>query len=453
MIKKLIVENFKSIKRLNLELAPLTILVGPNGSGKSSILEALALMSQSFDKLSILDGRKGPFIEIEDIEALFLKGDTSQWLSLGFEIELRDEEIREICTGLLEDLERREIKDVPERRVFVEQVRDALISQKNSNVVKRVKLRYIYRIRLAPSEENLHFYDINGFKIVIVSISRARKISSIPKKLSVSQYSRFFPDMLYIDGVYLHFYEKVRNVVKKRLEKIYYLSSERGTIPWYKKAEPPNLIYVGRKGERTLELLSRLMRPENDEKRLPYELICKEFGIENIWSGWDRENILTSNYRDPYLGSPHKLPSLGHGSRQLLPIIVQIAYSDAGSIILIDEPEISLHPEYQTKLHMLFGRAVIEGKQVLVTTHSSYFPYSLHLPFEGIKLRGQTTRGEREFEIRLNVNDVKVYHVERDERGYTAVSELELDESGLKEAIPSFSKVEVELLSKFMRGE
>ena len=78
MIKKLIVENFKSIKRLNLELAPLTIFVGPNGSGKSSILEALALMSQSFDKLSILDGSKGPLIEIEDLEALFLKRNTRQ---------------------------------------------------------------------------------------------------------------------------------------------------------------------------------------------------------------------------------------------------------------------------------------------------------------------------------------------------------------------------------------
>ena len=41
------IENFKCIKSLEVELAPLTIFVGPNGSGKSSILEALALMSQS----------------------------------------------------------------------------------------------------------------------------------------------------------------------------------------------------------------------------------------------------------------------------------------------------------------------------------------------------------------------------------------------------------------------
>ncbi len=37
------VENFKSIKRLRLELSPFMVLVGPNGAGKTNILQALAL--------------------------------------------------------------------------------------------------------------------------------------------------------------------------------------------------------------------------------------------------------------------------------------------------------------------------------------------------------------------------------------------------------------------------
>jgi AAA15 family ATPase/GTPase len=42
------VENYKAIRNsISIEVKPLTILVGPNGSGKSSILEAIALFSQS----------------------------------------------------------------------------------------------------------------------------------------------------------------------------------------------------------------------------------------------------------------------------------------------------------------------------------------------------------------------------------------------------------------------
>ncbi|MRG93512.1 AAA family ATPase [Polyangium spumosum] len=37
------VENFKSIKKLRLELSPLMVFVGPNGAGKTNILQALAL--------------------------------------------------------------------------------------------------------------------------------------------------------------------------------------------------------------------------------------------------------------------------------------------------------------------------------------------------------------------------------------------------------------------------
>lgn len=41
MLTRLKVENFRSIRELDLRLSPLTALVGPNGSGKSTVLAAL----------------------------------------------------------------------------------------------------------------------------------------------------------------------------------------------------------------------------------------------------------------------------------------------------------------------------------------------------------------------------------------------------------------------------
>ena len=45
MIRKIRIENFKSIPSLTLELGRVTVLVGANGSGKSNVLEAIAFAS------------------------------------------------------------------------------------------------------------------------------------------------------------------------------------------------------------------------------------------------------------------------------------------------------------------------------------------------------------------------------------------------------------------------
>jgi AAA15 family ATPase/GTPase len=41
---KINIENFKSIEKLALDLAPLTILIGPPAGGKSNILDAIMLI-------------------------------------------------------------------------------------------------------------------------------------------------------------------------------------------------------------------------------------------------------------------------------------------------------------------------------------------------------------------------------------------------------------------------
>ena len=46
MIRKVRVENYKSIPNLTLDLGRLTVLIGENGCGKSNILEAIALKEQ-----------------------------------------------------------------------------------------------------------------------------------------------------------------------------------------------------------------------------------------------------------------------------------------------------------------------------------------------------------------------------------------------------------------------
>ncbi|MGW7127843.1 DUF3696 domain-containing protein [Streptomyces bobili] len=56
MITQLSLANFKAFRRLELSLGPLTLLTGLNSSGKSSVLQALALVRQSFEAEQLIRG-------------------------------------------------------------------------------------------------------------------------------------------------------------------------------------------------------------------------------------------------------------------------------------------------------------------------------------------------------------------------------------------------------------
>ena len=46
-LKRVVLNNYKSIKECSVPLGPLTFLVGQNGAGKSNFLDALRLVTES----------------------------------------------------------------------------------------------------------------------------------------------------------------------------------------------------------------------------------------------------------------------------------------------------------------------------------------------------------------------------------------------------------------------
>ena len=48
-IKRVRLENYKSIESCDVRLSPLTVLIGPNGSGKSNFLDALSFVARALD--------------------------------------------------------------------------------------------------------------------------------------------------------------------------------------------------------------------------------------------------------------------------------------------------------------------------------------------------------------------------------------------------------------------
>ncbi len=66
------------------------------------------------------------------------------------------------------------------------------------------------------------------------------------------------------------------------------------------------------------------------------------------------------------------LTSVGVGVSQLLPVIVMCLLTEPGSLILLEQPELHLHPGLQQKLGDFLLACARSGRQLIVETHSEY---------------------------------------------------------------------------------
>ncbi len=90
------------------------------------------------------------------------------------------------------------------------------------------------------------------------------------------------------------------------------------------------------------------------------------------------------HYRQTVLGGQEIMVDVGNGLtidlynasssiKQLAPLLLYLRYRAAkGDLLIIDEPEMNLHPESQAKLLEVLAMLVNQGVYVLLTTHSPY---------------------------------------------------------------------------------
>ena len=217
------------------------------------------------------------------------------------------------------------------------------------------------------------------------------------------------------------------------------LNSTRGTLSdsiSTDAAIAPN--WIGPKGEHLLQIISSIYL--SHEYRDVKDKIVKwasKFGMQDLSVSLDfKENRLSSYFLDDSTKTILNTASSGFGSRQVLAILVQIFVSEKQDIILIEEPEISLHPEAQIHLPVVFsGGALLDQKSIIATTHSHFFILALNLPIKKNVIRA---------------DEIAIYSFEKTNEG-TKVTKLELDENGYPKGwIPSFTKTESELMNAFL---
>ncbi len=93
--------------------------------------------------------------------------------------------------------------------------------------------------------------------------------------------------------------------------------------------------------------------------------------------------------------------------KQLAPLLLYLRYrAKENDLLIIDEPEMNLHPESQAKLLEIFGILVNLGIKLLITTHSPYF-----MDYLNSLVSGQTNHSKviRKQASALYLNDSRAF--------------------------------------------
>jgi predicted ATPase len=415
MLTKLRIKNFKCFEDTGeMEIRPLTVFVGPNSSGKSSIMQFLLALRQT--------------VESPDIQVAFAPN--GSWVSLGSYPDF-----------IFRHQWQRELEVMLE---FTEYVPAPVHSRRRPGKLRiKVRWRYNKKTTQIQLEESELVYNDGEFTQQVVR--KARGYEAILKSVSEDGKEwrhEAWPIHFYNFAVRIKKGEKpsdlpqkvphrpmvfiVGEIVASELRRLFYLGPLR---------EFPQRSYVisgqapsdvGVRGERSAEVLWFASRTKRQRQQMLKNINrwVKEFGIarEVKLQRLGKSNQYQVLFVDAATNLPVNIADVGFGASQLLPIIVQGFYAPPGSVLLIEQPEIHLHPKAQATLGDLLMEVVKVGdRQIIVETHS-----------EHLLARIQRRIAEQKF----SHEQVAIYYFEPTTEG-VKIHRLELDEYGqLAEPIP-----------------
>ncbi|MFD1774990.1 ATP-dependent nuclease [Paenibacillus rhizophilus] len=171
--------------------------------------------------------------------------------------------------------------------------------------------------------------------------------------------------------------ESHMNVDEAERNNIFVLPSRRAFNPFFHKHEMDRYSYmvnfIGFPPQRTNSqdnFGSRLFGAEKNKKKFN-EVLGR---VLNPVPNWAIDQHDTGNYFLKIMkdSASHSSEGLGEGIVSLFFIVDALYESKPNDVIVIDEPELSLHPSVQKRLSKLLNEYA-KDRQIVISTHSPYF--------------------------------------------------------------------------------
>ena len=426
MITEIQIKNFKVWQDTGiLKLAPLTVLFGTNSSGKSSLSQLLLLLKQTVespDRRRILHfGDKGSLLDVGTFTDLIHNHETDRPLEFSFRwdtaapLSIVDSRSDFSTSGTSLSFESEIRQEDALGRLRLQRFKYSLASGPDQSLA--------FGVRFKGGEKRPTYTLISEGFDPVRSQGRAW-----PLREPVRFYG--FPDetVVYYDN--LGFLPDFALEFERQMVRLFYLGPLRQipnrTYVW--SGEVP--AHVGWSGERTVEAIlaasDRRISRGHSRRYIPFQSLIAswlkrlgligEFRIKPVTESRKQyEALVKVGSRSPEV----TLVDVGFGVSQVLPVLVDCFYAPRNSTVVMEQPEIHLHPKVQAGLADLFAETIQSREdgdnrniQLLIESHSEHF------------LRRLQTLVASE---KLSTDNVAIYFCDASSSGIGRIRELELD--------------------------
>lgn len=420
MLNRLAFTNFKSWPEADLECGQITGIFGTNSSGKTSLLQFVLLLKQTKDATdrAIALELNGDLVELGTIRDAIHRHEEDR--SISFSLSFRLPNIHALT-------------DPSAKRTSAITQGDELTLSAEIGVKRRApqtkRINYSLgdmTFALEPRDDGSQVFELSAqstaddkspFRFVRTQ-GRAWKLPGPIKSYA-------FPDQARTFFQNSGFLADLEATYEDALDKIYYLGPLRN---------PPERDYlwarsrptdVGTSGEKTIDAIlsateSKEVRNLKPKARLmPFQEMIgywlramgmiDSFRVEEIADG---SNLWRAYVTTRPGASEVQLTDVGFGVSQVLPVITLLQYVDEGSTVILEQPEIHLHPLAQAALADVIIQAATHRRvQVILESHS-----------EHLLLRLQRRIAEQV----VSADAIKLYFCDAP-KGLSTLTPLELD--------------------------
>lgn len=403
---KITVQNLGAITNAEIEIAPLTVFVGPNNTGKTWLAYTIAGIFESDRYLNLVDkweSKSKNYPSLEHILDQALRGD-----SVAFDMVKFAEEYGEIYLNDNAHSAQEWMPGFMNTRLASFEKLDISIelSQSKAPFLNRIldttilyELNYGEQRRLGVSkkrgERQLYIYNLQTVLTEGKSVEKNIAAITLPADLVKTIVATTI-----IQAIHVAFYPQVRILPTERTTALTLPvrrdNSELATLKigkdfsqdWYTKAiKPVNAFYSMISHAYSDNLIAKrekLLRKEQEKYgQLARLLEDKILDGKVEFAPLESSLAQGSNQLEPglaaelvYRTGPGKDLELSIASsmvKELAPLVLYLRdIANKGDLLIIDEPEKSLHPEAQVKMIEFLAMLVNAGLNIIITTHSPY---------------------------------------------------------------------------------